>query len=85
MRPVAPLASVAPRPLTLVSGAEDDDTPSAIMDRVHAAAARSTLWIVPGAHHGDYVAASPDEYPRRFVAFFEFALVEPRRVVRAAP
>ena len=74
-----------PRPLMLVSGAEDDDTPPAIMERVHGAAAGSTLWIVPGAHHGNYAQASPEEYPRRFVGFFESALVDPRRVERAAP
>ena len=85
VRPVPALAAVAPRPLMLVSGAEDDDTPLAIMERVHGAAAGSTLWIVPGAHHGDYAQASPEEYPRRFVGFFESALVDPRRVERAAP
>jgi dipeptidyl aminopeptidase/acylaminoacyl peptidase len=84
VRPVPALAAVAPRPLMLVGGTEDADTPPAIMERVHAAAAGSTLWIVPGAHHGDYAKASPEEYPRRFVAFFESALVEPGRVAHVA-
>ena len=85
VRPVSALAAVAPRPLMLVSGSEDEDTPPAIMERVHAAAAGSTLWIVPGAHHGDYAEVSREEYPRRFVGFFESALIDPRTVERAAP
>ena len=85
VRPVSALAAVAPRPLMLVSGSEDEDTPPAIMERVHAAAAGSTLWIVPGAHHGDYAQVSREEYPRRFVGFFESALIDPRTVERAAP
>ena len=45
-----------------------------------AAGANADLWIVPGAGHGDYLAAAPEAYEARLVTFFERALILPAEV-----
>jgi dipeptidyl aminopeptidase/acylaminoacyl peptidase len=76
VRPIDHMREIRPRPLLLVIGALDDDTPVPIMEKVLAAAGAPTeLWIVPGAHHGDYAEAAPNEYLPHVVSFFEGALL----------
>lgn len=80
LRPVDHLAELSPRPLLLIAGADDDDTPVPVMQRLFAAAREpKELWVVPHARHGDVAAAAPAEYERRLLAFFDGALqqVEP--------
>ncbi len=74
VRPIDVVASIPPRPLMLVSGSADDDTPPAIMERVHRAVPSAEWWLVPGAGHGNFAKVAPAEYARRFAAFFDGAL-----------
>ncbi len=78
VRPVDAVASIAPRPLLMVVGSEDLDTPPPVMQRVFdAAGASHQTWVVPGAHHGDYADVLPAEYASRIVAFFDESLRSP--------
>lgn len=78
VRPIDVLAKVRPRPLFMIVGGDDDDTPPWIEERVFAAAAEpKSLWIVPGVRHGGYAQKEPAEYERRVVAFFDAALLAP--------
>ncbi|MCX6109908.1 MAG: alpha/beta fold hydrolase [Proteobacteria bacterium] len=71
---VTPLDSIgrfSPRPLLMIAGDADTDTPPAVFRSVFAAAREpKDLWIIPGAHHGDYVQIAGDRYLKRVVGFF---------------
>jgi pimeloyl-ACP methyl ester carboxylesterase len=71
---------IVPRPLLLFTGTLDPDTPPAVMEALAADAPGSTLWIVPGARHGDYARVDPVELERRFASFFDRALLAGQRV-----
>jgi dipeptidyl aminopeptidase/acylaminoacyl peptidase len=71
VRPVDAIRAIPPRPLMLISGSADDDTPPAIMEVVHRAVPSASWWLVPGAGHGHFGEAAPVEYPRRLAAFFD--------------
>lgn len=75
VRPVDRIMQLGPRPLLLLAGTMDEDTPVSVVQRLFDVAAEpKQLWVVPGAHHGGYLAASPDEYEARIVAFLEKSL-----------
>lgn len=46
-----------------------------MLDKGLAAGLDIRLWIVPGAGHGDYLRASPVEYPQRLTAFYRETLL----------
>jgi dipeptidyl aminopeptidase/acylaminoacyl peptidase len=72
VRPIDRVAEIAPRPLLLIAGETDADTPVAVMQRVFAAARDpKELWIEPDATHGSYVRTAPEEYERRVTGFFD--------------
>jgi pimeloyl-ACP methyl ester carboxylesterase len=77
LQPIDVVHQIAPRPLFLLSGSEDADTPPAEMARLQAAAPGSERWVVPGAGHCSYLTASPIEYPSRLLAFFDRAFPRP--------
>jgi uncharacterized protein len=75
LRPIDHVGEIAPRPLLLIAGKMDRDTPAAVTQRMFdAARAPKTLWMVPGADHGEYLQAAPAEYEARVVAFLDEAL-----------
>ncbi len=75
VRPVDHIGALAPRPLLVITGASDTDTPVAVMERVLAAAGEpKEMWVMPGVGHGGYAAAAPEVYLPRVVAFFDRAL-----------
>jgi dipeptidyl aminopeptidase/acylaminoacyl peptidase len=75
VRPVDHVREIAPRPLMLLAGTDDYDTPVWVMRRMFEAAGEpKRLWIVPGASHGTYFATSPAEYESRVIAFLNEAL-----------
>ncbi len=75
--PERELKRVSPRPILLLSGGRDEDTPPAIMDRVLAACGSpSELWRLPSVGHGGYLQAGPDEYERRVVGFWDRAFAK---------
>lgn len=77
VRPVDMVHSIAPRPLLMISGSKDDDTPPRIMAALQAAAPGAERWVVPGAGHCRYVDASPIEYVQHLDVFFDKALGTP--------
>ena len=74
VRPVDVVHAIPPRPLLLLSGSEDSDTPPAIMQALQAAAPGAQRWVVPGAGHCRYIDASPVDYVQRLNDFFDRAL-----------
>jgi uncharacterized protein len=84
LAPGRAVAKIVPRPLLLMSGSEDRDTPPAVMRQLAADAPGSELWIVHGAGHGGYLDADPAEYDRRFCGFFDRALAAPDHPIDTA-
>lgn len=75
IRPVDHVGAISPRPLLLIAGTDDPVVPAAMASTLYAAAgAPKKLWIVPGAHHGDYASVAPVEYAERLARFFAVAL-----------
>ncbi len=71
---VVPLLS--PRPIFIVGGSADDTVPPnnawALYDSAHEP---KSIWIVDGAHHGDYAPVAGSEYAERLVRFFDATLL----------
>ncbi len=66
------IGAIAPRALLLIEGANDQQVPAWIGDRLFAAAREPKQRLkVPGAGHGGYAAADPVHYPAALIAFFE--------------
>ena len=69
LRPATRVADLH-MPLLLIAGDVDQHATLAEMKLIHAnATAPKELWIVPGAHHQDFLRYAPAEYERRVVAF----------------
>lgn len=79
VQPRMAVQRIVPRPLLLFTGTLDPDTPPAVMEALAADAPGSTLWIVPGAKHGDYARVAPAELERHFATFFDRALLSEER------
>lgn len=66
------IGKIAPRPLLLLGGVEDQLVPNWMTQRLFAAAHEpKAIWLVPKAGHGGYAEAAPVEYPERLLGFFE--------------
>jgi pimeloyl-ACP methyl ester carboxylesterase len=75
VRPIDVIGAIHPRPLLMITGTLDGDTPVPVMQRVfEAAGPPKELWIVPGADHGKYFKTAPVEYETRVVSFLDGAL-----------
>src|SRR5919204_173800 len=75
---------IAPRPLFLIYGAQDQDNVRDLAPVYYAAAgAPKQLWRVPGAGHTGGVDAHPKEYERRIIEFFDRALRTRERTKRS--
>jgi fermentation-respiration switch protein FrsA (DUF1100 family) len=71
------IAGIAPRPVLLISGSDDETVPPSNSERLLAAAgspATVQRWLVPGGGHTTSYLAAPAEYQRRIVDFFREAL-----------
>lgn len=66
--PISVIDQIAPRPILLIYGEYEVKPGQALYD---AAGEPKALWIVPGAGHGGYQPAAPQEYELRIVTFFE--------------
>ena len=74
VRPIDLVARISPRPLLMVAGTSDEDTPLPIMRRVFAAAREpKELWVVPGLGHGRHVARNPESYAKHVGGFLRRA------------
>ena len=76
VRPIDVIDRISPRPLLIVAGAADRDTPLPVVERVFAAAKEpKQLWVVPDADHGKYFDTQPEEYRRTVMAFLDGAFL----------
>ncbi len=50
--------------------ADREISPQMVMRLYAKARAPKAIWIVPGAHHGDYSVVAPAEYARRLSDFY---------------
>jgi fermentation-respiration switch protein FrsA (DUF1100 family) len=76
LRPVDVVARIAPRPILIMQGEEDQMVPACSGQRLFAAALEpKELWSVPGVAHVDFRQAIPDEYQRKVIGFFEQVLI----------
>jgi pimeloyl-ACP methyl ester carboxylesterase len=73
LRPIDVMASLARRPLFLMSGDEDTDTPPPVMRALHARVPGVEYWLVHGAGHGGFEQAEPVAFSARFCGFFDRA------------
>jgi len=76
VRPIDVICRISPRPVLIINGADDRDTPVAAARELFAAACRpKSLVIIAGANHQSY-AAGGAALAARIVAFFDQALDE---------
>jgi pimeloyl-ACP methyl ester carboxylesterase len=74
--PAAHLASYAPRPLLMIAGDVDEDTPLWMMEKVFAAAREpKELEVVHGAGHGEVARLAPVDYERWLIGFLDRSLL----------
>jgi fermentation-respiration switch protein FrsA (DUF1100 family) len=74
MRPIDVVAKIAPRPLLMIAGDDDEYVPLSMEKALYAAAGSpKEIWIVPGARHLHFERATQD-YPARLVDFFDRTL-----------
>jgi dipeptidyl aminopeptidase/acylaminoacyl peptidase len=85
-RPIDVVHEIAPRPLLVIGGDADGIVPP-FMTRALYAAAREpkSLWIVPGAHHGDYDQVAGPAFRSRLVQFFSANLLSDSALGAAPP
>jgi pimeloyl-ACP methyl ester carboxylesterase len=79
VRPVDVLPGIPPRPLLLISGTRDDDTPSELVDGLAARVPGALRWNVPGAGHGKFSEVDPAGLEVTLGGFFDRALSIERR------
>jgi fermentation-respiration switch protein FrsA (DUF1100 family) len=66
------MGKLAPRPVLVIGGAQDQLVPVAMAHELYAAAAEpKELHIIEGAGHTDFAAVSPRAYEQRVAGFFE--------------
>jgi len=75
VRPVDQINRIAPRPVLIVHGTEDEVVPvNHALQLYQAAGDPKELWLVEGAGHADILSLHPQEYEARIIAFFDRAL-----------
>jgi pimeloyl-ACP methyl ester carboxylesterase len=79
VNPAAHLAAYAPRPLLMIAGDIDDDTPLRVMQKVFASAREpKELEVVHGANHGEVARLAPADYERWLISFLDRSLLPAR-------
>ncbi len=72
--PMDVIGEIAPRPILLIYGSEESALPQG-RSLLELAGENAELWVVPGAHHGDYLSVAPDEFESRVIGFLDRALL----------
>ena len=67
-------AGLRGRPVLLVQGTEDDAVPLSMANTLQQLTG-GELWVIDGAHHGDYAQQLGEEWSKRLTAFFTEHLV----------
>jgi uncharacterized protein len=76
MLPKDVIGAIAPRAVFIVAGDLDTVAPKFMAQQLYAKAGNpKELWILPGAHHGDYAHIAPLEYRTRLTDFFQRTLL----------
>jgi dipeptidyl aminopeptidase/acylaminoacyl peptidase len=81
-RPIAAVSKIAPRGVLLIHSADDEDptTPLSGSQQLYQAAGEpKELWIVPHGGHTGALAAYPDEYKQRVLAFLATHLLQKKQ------
>jgi dipeptidyl aminopeptidase/acylaminoacyl peptidase len=77
MHPIDEVAHIAPRPLLIIGGDADTIVPPTMIRRLYEAAVEpKALWLVHGAHHGDFAEVDPSGYRSRLIEFFNRTLLD---------
>jgi pimeloyl-ACP methyl ester carboxylesterase len=66
--PLGDVARISPRPVFLIFGSEEVDRARG-REQFASAGKPKELWVVPGAGHGEYSQAAPQEYQQRVLDF----------------
>jgi dipeptidyl aminopeptidase/acylaminoacyl peptidase len=75
VRPIDDIPSIAPRPVFIIHGTDDDLIPAEQGFRLYEAAGEpKELWMVDGISHRSALGIFPDEYEKRVIGFFDNAL-----------
>ncbi len=75
VRPIDDIPSIAPRPVFIIHGTDDDMIPAEQGLRLYEAAGEpKKLWMVGGMGHESALGLFPDEYEKRVIGFFDKAL-----------
>lgn len=69
--PLAKIGGLKDRPVFLIHGAEDQDTPPQTSRNLAQADPDAALWIVPGAGHAQSYETAPREYEKRVLDFLK--------------
>jgi pimeloyl-ACP methyl ester carboxylesterase len=65
------IGRISPRPVLLIAGTADRVVPPSMTERLYRSAREpKSLWLVPGAGHGQYADVAPVEYERRLIQLF---------------
>lgn len=73
LSPTDVIGRIEPRPVLLIYGSREVSLVGG-RQQLAAAGPSTSLWVVPGAGHGDYLQVAPEEYERRVVEFFDQVL-----------
>ena len=73
LSPISAIPQIAPRPILLVYGTNEPSLYGARLQQA-AAGSNASLWEVPGATHGSYLADAPDEYEQIVIGFMDEAM-----------
>lgn len=76
----AEAASKSRVPILLIHGQTDGNIPVRHSEAIHAQAARTVLWEVPGADHCGALAVAPEEFTSRVLGWFGGASVAAREM-----
>jgi dipeptidyl aminopeptidase/acylaminoacyl peptidase len=75
VRPIEDIPSIAPRPVFIIHGTDDELIPAEQgLSLYEAAGEPKELWMVEMMGHGGALQISPDEYEKRVIGFFDKAL-----------
>ena len=76
VKPIDDIPSIAPRPVLIIHGTDDDTIPAKQGLRLYEAAGEpKELWMVGGMGHESALGLLPDEYEKRVIGFFDKALL----------
>lgn len=67
--PIDAISQIAPRPILLIHGEQEIERTRGRLQ--FAAAQNASLWVAPGAGHGQAILVQPEEYERRITTFLQ--------------